>query len=207
MSGSSSPANGGTRGAGSWPSRRSRSRLRTAARPPRRGTRRPAARRGPRARRAHRQRKCPSVGFKVVRHLVLGRERVAVALERACRQAPQTCAGVKSRSESHRLRQTSPTRSLGIQNDERHAAPLQVIPGRKPGLPAADDDCVHALRSVLVTHDPASVARLHVRDRNGRSEWTIGQTGRGAHRPKCAARVSWPTWVFLCSDCYSSLCS
>ena len=63
-------------------------------------------------------------------------------------------AGVKSRSESHRVRQLSPTRSLASRIDETPPSPREVVPDRQSRLPAADDDGLDALGLICTAHNP-----------------------------------------------------
>ena len=52
---------------------------------------------------------------------------------------------MKSRSESHRRRQLSPTRALVVEDDEVDVARREVMADGEAGLPAADDDGLESL--------------------------------------------------------------
>ena len=146
--GPSSARTPGRAAAGSSPSRRRPASPRTGGRPPRRRSGRPSAREPlhPHAG-SHRQREARRVRLEVVRHLVLRRESGAAAPGTASRSSPSKRGGVKSRSESQRRRQESPTRSLASRITNAMPARAQVIADREAGLAAADDDRRRSARS------------------------------------------------------------
>ena len=55
---------------------------------------------------------------------------------------PSYLAGVNSRRESQRFRQASPTRGVGVEDDEVAGLLGEVVTKGEAGLAAADDDGV-----------------------------------------------------------------
>src|SRR6185503_10415687 len=100
---------------------------------------------------ANRQLKVTRVQLKIVRHLILGRER-----ERRARKFQSDQAVEHGRREQTERIPAAPPRIADartrVQNDERSSLAGQVVTDRQAGLPAANHDRMEPLARISLRH-------------------------------------------------------
>jgi len=115
--------------------------------------------------RSNGQREPASVGLEIVRELVFCRKGMRWRREGHAVEAREA-GGCKKLERVPTLSPGVPDLPIGVEDDEPHATPGEVVSHRQPGLTAANDHRVQSLELVSLLHDlapfrvPAGVGRL-----------------------------------------------
>ena len=143
---------------------------------------------------ADRQAEALGVGLEVVRHLVLARHG---RRRRAGNRMPGSAekrAGVNSTSESHRVRQASPTRGWASRITNERPRSARCVSHRQAGLSAADHDRVEGLWSSSLWSSSVWSCVDRTKGAAGRTSGEVRKPNRSRRGYFCARGHVRPCW-------------